>query len=91
MLLLGKIKQVNKILWHRRFDYFTSSNKKMIKDMTLRQKNNMFSTKPWYINMPWPFVNSYIILYKWIFNKNFNLKLKFFGTLASIFYLLKYL
>ncbi len=90
VLILGKIKQIKKILWHRRFYYFEKPKRKIIKKMINRQKKNMFSSQPSYINIPWPLVNSFFILIKWSLGKKRNLNHRILGLFCSIAYLMKY-
>lgn len=66
--LFGSIFQVNKRLWCRR--YVGLFNIK-------RQKFNIFIRTPWYINIPWPFVNSYLLA-KYAFDNRKSLRIGIF-------------
>lgn len=56
LCMLGKIKQVDKSLWMRRFNYVLKRN-----EIIARQLRTLFATPPWYLYFPWP-VTHYLYL-----------------------------
>jgi glycosyltransferase involved in cell wall biosynthesis len=81
--LQGYFKQVDEELWYLR----------RIADFSIdRQKKSLFVRKPWYIYLPWPFVNALVLAWNMaILPEDGNLTRRYLGLKAGFMYLQRWL
>jgi len=89
--LWGKIRQLNELLWHRRYDNFNGRDRDEIQKMIRRQRRNMFSTPPRYSFYPWPIVNCLWIWWHQIVKSQASFRHRMAGFIAGIFFFVKYM
>ena len=83
LCLQGDFKQVDKELWHlRRVDDFSIA----------RQKKILFIKRPWYIFLPWPIVNAFVLAWNTALRPDAgNRQRRLLGLKLSWMYLLRWL
>ncbi len=91
LAIFGKIVQIDKKLWHFRFDYFNGDkNPETAKIMVERQMQNRFAKPALYMKIPWPVLNSIVIFFNYLFKFNYGIKNQAAGLICGVFYFLKY-
>lgn len=89
--IYGKIFQLNKKLWHFRFDYFNGNkHPDVAKIMAKRQMKNRFAKPALYLKLPWPILNSIVIFFNYFFKLNCGIKNQLAGLICGFYYFLKY-
>jgi glycosyltransferase involved in cell wall biosynthesis len=89
LAILGEIRQVNQVLWHRRHDHFAEPSRTSVKEMAARQKKNMFQVPPKYIDLPWPLVNGVVIALNWLIGSGVRPAFRPIGALCGLLFFLK--
>ena len=81
MCPLGCFMQIKKELWYRRYiDLFSIK----------RQKKIAFESPPWYINLPWPIVNSFVLFWNHILSPRAgSFYDRYLGLILSLFFFIR--
>ena len=87
--ITGKIYQSDEILWHRRHDLFQTTDRKSVKKMVVRQRQNMFSNPLFYTYLPWPLVNGLFIMASRMTFGKFKVKEKFHRIICGILFIIR--
>jgi glycosyltransferase involved in cell wall biosynthesis len=83
LCLLGNFMQVDAELWYMR---------RMADFSVARQRESLFVRKPWYIFLPWPFVNAFVLMWNTALRLGAgSLRHRFLGLTVALMYLQRWL
>jgi glycosyltransferase involved in cell wall biosynthesis len=83
LCLLGDFMQIDSELWYMR---------RMAEFSVKRQKDSLFVRKPWYIFLPWPFVNAFTLMWNMALHPGAgSLRHRYLGLKVALIYLQRWL